>query len=86
MIMIAIDLEQCNGCGDCVSVCPHAALALTGRPGRSKLIAPDRCMECGACGLNCPQSAIRGNFGVSCFACMTQNRLLGKKASGVCAC
>jgi len=82
--MIAINFELCNGCGQCVSVCPHSALALEGNSPRPRLVAPERCMECGACGLNCPEFAITGNFGVACFACMTQEKLGGKSASGGC--
>jgi NAD-dependent dihydropyrimidine dehydrogenase PreA subunit len=85
--MIKINSELCTGCGDCVAVCPHAVLALDKNLKRSKIAAEERCMECGACGLNCPKSAITGNFGVGCFACMTQERLSGKKAAaGACGC
>jgi len=83
--MLKISESLCKGCGQCISVCPHQALALEGNPAKSKLTAPERCMECGACGLNCQRSAIAGNFGVGCFACMTKETLTGKSA-GSCAC
>jgi NAD-dependent dihydropyrimidine dehydrogenase PreA subunit len=83
--MVTVDRDRCNGCGECVAVCPHAALSLEGNSPRAVLTAAERCMECGACGLNCPEAAITGNFGVACFACMTQQALSGKPSSR-CAC
>ena len=83
--MVTVDRERCTGCGECVAVCPHAALALRGNAPRADLFAPERCMECGACGLNCPEAAIAGNFGVACFAHLTQEALGGqRKSCGVC--
>jgi len=84
--MVKISKDLCTGCGECVASCPHAALALEGKPGKAKVVASERCMECGACRLNCPEAAINGNFGVSCFGCMTQEKLSGKPSSGNCAC
>jgi len=85
--MVTIDLERCNGCGECAAVCPHAALTLEGKPPRAALNAPERCMECGACGLNCPETAIAGNFGVACFVHLTGEAVSGKRNSGgFCAC
>lgn len=58
--------EKCNGCGMCVTVCPHEVFELSDRKAHIK--NRDYCMECGACSLNCKPGAISVNSGVGCAA------------------
>lgn len=73
---IRLDVDRCNGCGMCLSVCPHAVLA--GADG-SKVAVVDRdgCMECGACARNCPTGALSVQAGVGCAAAIITGALRG---------
>ncbi len=55
-----IDVTRCNGCGDCVRVCPFMAVTL-GRQGdqeiRLAIIDPLVCTGCGNCVSVCPVKA-----------------------------
>ena len=51
-----IELERCNGCGDCVKVCRFSALAIAG--GKA-MVFPELCHSCGGCSLACKLEAIR---------------------------
>ena len=53
---IQIDLEKCEGCGDCVDVCPSGVYEL--QNGKSVVVNMDECIECCACLEGCPQGAI----------------------------
>ena len=49
-----IDLDKCNGCGDCVEVCRFKALSVV----NEKVVRDDtRCMNCNQCLYLCPQKA-----------------------------
>ena len=50
-----VDQALCTGCGQCVSVCPQDAIALS--EGLA-LIDEDRCSGCGLCRQACPVGAI----------------------------
>lgn len=50
-----IDLEKCDLCGECVSICPTKALAITDSTIRVTSIS---CINCGACVTACPREAI----------------------------
>jgi len=50
-----VDLEKCNGCGDCVESCPLDAISMN--EGKS-VIDPETCGDCGACIDACPNEAI----------------------------
>lgn len=60
-----VDAARCNGCGDCVRVCPFMAVELrqgdqaTRRPGEGRLavIDPLLCTACGNCVSACPVKA-----------------------------
>jgi NAD-dependent dihydropyrimidine dehydrogenase PreA subunit len=54
--MIEINGERCNGCGQCLEVCPTGAIYLV-----DGLAAVDRelCRQCEACIPVCPMEAIR---------------------------
>jgi NAD-dependent dihydropyrimidine dehydrogenase PreA subunit len=51
-----IYIDRCDGCGDCVKVCPSRALELVA--GFATLVTPDNCAYCADCEEHCPQRAI----------------------------
>jgi NAD-dependent dihydropyrimidine dehydrogenase PreA subunit len=51
-----IDVARCTGCGECVSICPVAAIALADGKAR---IDEATCTGCGACVRACPEGAIQ---------------------------
>ena len=44
--MIYIDKERCNGCGECLSICPVGAISLQ---GDKAFIDESLCKSCDAC-------------------------------------
>ena len=54
--MPAIDIERCNGCGLCVSVCLRNVLVLVGKV--ITVIETGECGWCTYCELVCPTGAI----------------------------
>jgi NAD-dependent dihydropyrimidine dehydrogenase PreA subunit len=70
------DETVCNGCGMCISVCPHAVFDRSG--GTVKVVRATACMECGACQLNCPVGAVSVKSGVGCAAAMISAALHGR--------
>ena len=54
--MLTIEVDRCDGCGDCVEVCPEGAIQLVGGLAQidSKL-----CTECETCVQACPTGAIK---------------------------
>ncbi len=59
---IKVITESCNGCGDCVSVCPYEAIMV--EKGKAQ-IDLDKCTLCGACVPECPLDAIVIKKGIS---------------------
>ncbi len=62
--IVALDAEQCSGCGACVEACPVDALELTpadgataGAPTRARL-DEQRCLGCGVCVPSCPNGGL----------------------------
>lgn len=53
--MIAVDIDRCTGCGQCVSVCPTGAISV--RDNRVQ-VADKLCTGCQACVRACPQGAL----------------------------
>jgi Fe-S-cluster-containing hydrogenase component 2 len=53
--MIKINTERCNGCGECVEVCPTGAVYLVGGKAR---VEQTLCRDCEACIAACPTEAI----------------------------
>ncbi len=47
--------ERCIGCGECVNICPHAALEMTAKGVRTD---NNRCALCGTCARICPTKAM----------------------------
>lgn len=50
-----VDVEKCEGCGDCVDVCPTEAITI--EDGKA-VINEEDCADCGACEPVCPTEAI----------------------------
>lgn len=50
-----VNAEKCEGCGDCVDVCPTEAIVLEN--GKA-IVSEDDCADCGACEPVCPTEAI----------------------------
>jgi len=54
--MVQIDLELCDGCGDCVEQCPmHVFQMVDNKP---QAVNEDDCMACCLCETVCPKLAI----------------------------
>ena len=53
--MIRIDTKRCDGCGECVAVCPTGAVYLEG--GKAA-VEETLCRDCQACIAACPTEAI----------------------------
>jgi ferredoxin len=53
--MVYVNTEVCNGCGDCVSVCPNDAMILQ---NNHAFIDQELCQGCAVCVDSCPQGAI----------------------------
>jgi RnfABCDGE-type electron transport complex B subunit len=47
---------KCDGCGECVSSCPTAAI--TGEKGKRHVVNKEKCIGCGLCLNTCPVHAI----------------------------
>lgn len=64
VVTLQLDVAACNGCGMCVTVCPHAVFDVKDR--KAYFTDREACMECGACAINCPVNAIRVQTGAGC--------------------
>ncbi len=79
---LALDPRKCNGCGECIEVCPHAVFAMNG--GTSRIVDRGACMECGACARNCAPGAIAVKAGVGCASAIIGGMLRGTEPA--CGC
>jgi len=50
----AFGTDDCTHCGQCVDICPMAAIELS----RSGISVSDECIGCGLCAFRCPENAI----------------------------
>ena len=50
-----VDLEKCEGCGDCVEACPTESIKIVDDKAE---INADECADCGTCIDECPTKAI----------------------------
>ena len=48
----------CDGCGECVKVCPSDIMRIEPKTRRAYNIEPDMCWECFSCVKACPQHAV----------------------------
>ena len=53
---IIIDLEKCEGCGDCVETCPAEVLEM--QDDKPVVVNIDECLECESCVEVCEHDAI----------------------------
>ncbi len=60
MFAITIDLAKCEGCGDCVEICPSEILAVAEEGGKkfAKAANEDDCIGCMACEDACEDGAL----------------------------
>src|SRR5271157_4277751 len=79
---LVLDPARCNGCRECIEVCPHAVFAMDG--GKAWIADRGACMECGACARNCASGAIAVKAGVGCAAAIIGGMLRGTEP--VCGC
>jgi NAD-dependent dihydropyrimidine dehydrogenase PreA subunit len=77
VVTLTLEESKCDGCGMCVTVCPHGVFAIKQR--KAQIIDRDACMECGACAKNCPSEAIAVNAGVGCVAAIIKGALTGSE-------
>lgn len=54
---IIVDHDKCDGCGECISVCPQEVYELNDE-GKSVPVNMDDCDECCSCVEGCPNEAI----------------------------
>jgi len=52
-----IDKAKCDGCDECVEVCPANVLEVVNK--KSTVVKPKECMDCRACESVCPKHAIK---------------------------
>jgi NAD-dependent dihydropyrimidine dehydrogenase PreA subunit len=55
--MIIINQEKCDGCGNCIEVCPFNVLEI--KNGKVKVKSSKKCKGCEACACACPNNAIK---------------------------
>ncbi len=53
-----VDMTKCDGCGQCVEICPSDIMHIDPHYRRSYNIEPNFCWECYSCVKSCPQHAI----------------------------
>ena len=84
--VVSLDLDEktCIGCGQCVTVCPHAVFSMADK--KAHIANQDACMECGACATNCPASAITVDSGVGCASGIIRGALTGTEPRCDCDC
>ncbi|MEE8358198.1 MAG: 4Fe-4S binding protein [Candidatus Hydrothermarchaeales archaeon] len=56
MVKIEIDNDKCDGCGECVDICPSEVYEI--KDNKSVVINLDECIECCSCVEVCPTEAI----------------------------
>lgn len=62
VVTLKLDIEECVGCGLCVTVCPHNVFAIENK--KAIIVNKDNCIECGGCMNNCEPKAITVSQGV----------------------
>jgi len=59
MIDVQVDTAKCDGCEECVNLCPSEVFKLT--DGKSDPYQASDCANCLTCVESCPQTAITVN-------------------------
>ncbi len=80
---LSLDVALCNGCRECIEVCPHAVFAMN--DGKARIADRESCMECGACMRNCASGAIRVKAGVGCAAAIIKGMIPGGEPTCGCS-
>jgi len=59
--MIIIDIELCDGCGECIDACPRDCMGLGDEDNYDEVayVMAGCCTECEVCVIVCPNGAIR---------------------------
>lgn len=83
VVTLELDLQKCNGCMMCITVCPHEVFEF--REKKAFIKNKDQCMECGACEKNCPEGAITVRSGVGCAAGIINGILRGTEPTCDCS-
>jgi NAD-dependent dihydropyrimidine dehydrogenase PreA subunit len=61
MYMVTIDIDKCEGCGNCVDICPNTVITLVEEDGKTYALfsgSPDDCIGCLSCETECEEGAI----------------------------
>lgn len=61
MYIVSVDIDQCQGCGDCVDICAVGALAIVEEDGTKYAMFtedPSECLGCLSCEEVCEEGAI----------------------------
>jgi NAD-dependent dihydropyrimidine dehydrogenase PreA subunit len=53
-----INKAKCNGCGECLDLCPMDVIRLDANTKRAYICYPEDCITCYICELNCSCGAI----------------------------
>ncbi|WP_027717988.1 ATP-binding protein [Desulfovirgula thermocuniculi] len=56
MYVVTVDIEKCEGCGECADSCPGGVLEM--RDGKCHVVNPDECLGCETCVTVCPSGAV----------------------------
>lgn len=59
---LSVEADKCEGCGDCVVVCPMFLWKLEGGKAKVAECYEASCLECGACWQVCESGAIAFDF------------------------
>lgn len=51
-----IDVEKCEGCGNCVNLCPGDVFEM--QDDKALVVREGDCLDCGSCAEECPGRAI----------------------------
>jgi NAD-dependent dihydropyrimidine dehydrogenase PreA subunit len=57
MAKIEVDPEKCDGCGECIGICPGEVFEIV-ESGKAFPARPDSCQVCCSCVVTCPNCGI----------------------------